>query len=67
MENITEYDDNISEFAQCTFNLIDRVVNFSWLLYEFNKVSVQREKYCVGYTRTTYEVYTFKNKNEKNY
>ena len=30
VENLTEYDDNVSEFAQCTFDLLHRVVNFSW-------------------------------------
>ena len=31
--NLTEYDDIVCEFALCTFtfNLLDRVVNFSWL------------------------------------
>ena len=35
--NTTEYNDNISEFVQCSFNLFDRLVDFSWLLYKFNK------------------------------
>ena len=33
VENLTGYDDIVSVFALCTFNLLDRVVNFSWLLY----------------------------------
>ena len=28
-ENLTGYDDVVCEFALCTFNLLDRVVNFS--------------------------------------
>ena len=31
MENLTGYDDVICGFALCTFNLLDRVVSFSWL------------------------------------
>ena len=31
VENLTGYDDIVCEFALCTFNLLDRVVNFSWL------------------------------------
>ena len=31
VENLTGYDDIVREFALCTFNLLDRVVNFSWL------------------------------------
>ena len=33
--------------------------------YEFNVVYVQRKKYIVFYTTTTYEVYTFKSKNKR--
>ena len=32
VENLTGYDDIVCEFAMCTFNLLDRVLNFSWLL-----------------------------------
>ena len=42
MENLTVYDGIVCEFA---FNLFDRGVNFSWLLYEFSVGYVQREKY----------------------
>ena len=31
VENLMGYDDIVCEFAMCTFNLLDRVVNFSWL------------------------------------
>ena len=31
VENLTEYDDIVYEFTLCTFDLTDRVVNFSWL------------------------------------
>ena len=31
-ENLTGYDDIVCEFAMCAFNLLDRVLNFSWLL-----------------------------------
>ena len=31
VENLTRYDDIIREFALCTFNLFDRIVNLSWL------------------------------------
>ena len=31
MENLTECDDIVSEFALCILNLLDRVENFSWL------------------------------------
>ena len=41
VENPTGYNDIGCEFALCTFNLLDRVVNFSWL---FNIVCVQRKK-----------------------
>ena len=47
VENLTEYIGNVSEFAQCTFNLPDRIVNFSWLLHEFNVVYVQRQKFVL--------------------
>ena len=30
-ENLTGYDGIVCEFALCTFNLLDRVLNFSWL------------------------------------
>ena len=43
VENLTGYDDIVCEFALCTFNLFDRVVNFSRLII-FNVVYVQREK-----------------------
>ena len=29
--NLTKYDDVVCVFAKCTFNLLDPVVNFSWL------------------------------------
>ena len=32
VENLTEYDDIVCEFALCTFNLLDQLVNFSPLL-----------------------------------
>ena len=31
VENLTGYDDIVCEFVLCTFNLLDRLVNFSWL------------------------------------
>ena len=31
VEILTGCDDTVCEFALCTFNVIDRVVNFSWL------------------------------------
>ena len=31
VENLTEYDDIVCEFALCTFNLPDLAVNFFWL------------------------------------
>ena len=31
VENLTGYDDISCEFALSTFNLLDRVVNFSWV------------------------------------
>ena len=31
VENLTGYYDIVCEFALFTFNLLDRVVNFSWL------------------------------------
>ena len=31
VENLTGYDDIVCKFALCTFNLLDRVMNFSWL------------------------------------
>ena len=44
VENVRGYDNFVCEFALCTFNFLDRVVNFSWLLYEINVSYVQREK-----------------------
>ena len=44
VENQTGYNDIVCEFVLCTFNLFDRVLNFSWLFNEFNVVYVQREK-----------------------
>ena len=44
VENLTGYDDIVWEFALCTFHLLDRVVNFSWLFIWFNVVYVQWEK-----------------------
>ena len=38
MENLTGYDNIVCEFALCTLNILDRVVN------EFDVVYVQREK-----------------------
>ena len=32
VESLIEYDDIVCEFALRTFNLLDRVVNFSWLI-----------------------------------
>ena len=32
VENLTGYDNIFCEFALCTLNLLDRVVNFPWLL-----------------------------------
>ena len=32
VENLTGYDDIVCEFVLCTFNLLNGVVNFSWLL-----------------------------------
>ena len=32
VENLTGYDDIVCDFAMCAFNLLDRVLNFSWLL-----------------------------------
>ena len=45
------YYDIVYEFVLCTFKLLDRVINFSWLgcSYEFNVLYLQREKYIVGY------------------
>ena len=31
VENLMGYDDIVCEFAQCTFNVFDGVVDFSWL------------------------------------
>ena len=31
VENLTEFDDIVCEFTLCIFDLLDRVVNFSWL------------------------------------
>ena len=30
-ENITEYDDNVSEFAQCTFNFLLVVMSYGYI------------------------------------
>ena len=30
IKNLTGYDDIVCEFALCTCNLLDHVVNFSW-------------------------------------
>ena len=31
VKNLTRYNNFVCEFALCTFNLFDRVLNFSWL------------------------------------
>ena len=31
VESLTRYNDIVCEFALCTFNILDRGVNFSWL------------------------------------
>ena len=59
MGNVTEYDDFVCEFALCTFNLLDQVVNISWLLCV---VYVKREKHSISSTTATHEVHTFKSK-----
>ena len=67
VKNLTRYGDFFSKFALCTFNLLDPVVNFSWLLYEFNIVYVQRGKYRICYTTSAYELHIFKDKNKRNH
>ena len=57
VENLTGYC-IFCKSALCTFNLSNQVVNFSWLLYEFNVVYVQQEKYSICYIITTYKVNT---------
>ena len=64
VENLTGYDNIVREFALCTFNLLNQVLNFPWVLYEIKVVYVQQEKYSICYNTTTYKVQTFKNKNE---
>ena len=64
VENLTGYDDIVCEFALCTFNIRDRVVNFSWL-FKFNVVYVQRQNHSIYYTTRTYEVHILKNKNKR--
>ena len=45
MKNLTGYNNIVCEFALCTIDLLDRVVNFSWLFtYEVNVVYAQQEK-----------------------
>ena len=45
------YNDIVYEIVLCTFKLLDRVINFSWLgcSYEFNVLYLQQEKYIAGY------------------
>ena len=57
VENQTGCDDTFSEYSLCTFDLLDLVVNFSWLLYELNVVFMQRGKYSICYTAATYELH----------
>ena len=64
MGNLAGYDNIVCEFALSTFNLLHRIVNFSWLLYKLNVVYMKQEKYSTFYT-TTYEVHTFKNNKKK--
>ena len=59
------YNGIVCDFALCTFNLLDRVVNISWLLCEFNVVYVQRQKYSICYTTTTCKVHTFKSNKKR--
>ena len=62
VENLTGYDDIVCEFALCTFNLLYRFVNFSWL---FNVVYMCNERsHSICYTTTTYEVHAIKNQNK---
>ena len=44
VENLMGYDDIICEFALCTFNLLDQVMNFSWLFIWIYEVYVQWDK-----------------------
>ena len=67
MENVTEYHDIICEFALRTFNLLDRVVSFPWLLYEFKVVYVQGEKYSICSTTTQMKNTLSKIKIRENY
>ena len=63
MENLTEYDYIVCEFALCTFltYLIETWISPGYA-YEFKVVYVQPEKSQYFFTTTTYEVHTFKNK-----
>ena len=47
VENLMGYNDIVYEIVLCTFKLLDRVINFSWLgcSYEFNVLYLQRQKY----------------------
>ena len=66
VENLTGHDDIVCEFALCTFNLLDRVVNFSWLLiWIYCSLCAARRSHSICYTTTKYEVHTFKNKNQE--
>ena len=49
MENLTRFHDIIYEFTLRFFNLLDQVVNFSWLFIEFSgSLCATREKAVFG-------------------
>ena len=65
MENLTRYN-IICEFALYNSNLIDRVVNLSWLfIWTFCSSCATRKITVFAYTTTTYEVHNFKNENKR--
>ena len=61
VENLTGYDYMAFEFAQCTFNLLDRFVNFPRLLFSLCAPrEITERNLC--FTTSTYEVHTSRTK-----
>ena len=49
VENLTGYDDIVCEFVLCTFNLLDQIVNFSWLFICVVYVRREKSQYLLYY------------------
>ena len=64
-ENLTGHDHMVCEFALRTFNLLDRVVNFSWLFIWIWCSLYATGEITVLVILRQHAVHTFKNKNKR--